>query len=256
MFYRKDKGTTVIITTEESGGYITKIIDRKNHLQRPMVANIDMLVIVISPVSPNPDFNLVDILLINAYKINADICLVVNKSDLDNKQSKAILSQYSYIKNKFAVSAKKGSGIRKFKKAIEGKTICFAGQSAVGKSSILNKLLPGIELETGEVSAKTQRGKHTTRQANLLEFKDGYVVDSPGFSMLELEMEDPNNIKDYYPDFLEYAAECKFNGCLHYSEPGCAVLEAAGEGKIDKERHERYKRIYEQMSERWKKRYG
>ncbi len=245
-----------IPSTEESGGYITKIIDRKNHLQRPMVANIDMLVIVISPVSPNPDFNLVDILLINAYKINADICLVVNKSDLDNKQSKAILSQYSYIKNKFAVSAKKGSGIRKFKKAIEGKTICFAGQSAVGKSSILNKLLPGIELETGEVSAKTQRGKHTTRQANLLEFKDGYVVDSPGFSMLELEMEDPNNIKDYYPDFLEYAAECKFNGCLHYSEPGCAVLEAAGEGKIDKERHERYKRIYEQMSERWKKRYG
>lgn len=245
-----------IPSTEESGGYITEIIDRKNNLLRPMVANVDTLVIVLSPASPNPDFNLVDILLINAYKISADVCLVINKSDLDSKQSKAIIEQYSNIEKRFVISAKTGRGIRKFKKAIEGKTICFAGQSAVGKSSILNRLLPGVELETGEVSAKTQRGKHTTRQANLLEFGDGYVVDSPGFSMLELELEDPNNIKDYYPDFLGYASNCKFNGCLHYSEPGCAVIEAVQNGEIDKDRHERYKKIYEQMSERWKKRYG
>lgn len=243
-------------SSDESGGYITNIVDRKNHLLRPMVANIDMLIIVLSPASPCPDFNLVDVLLINANKINVDVCIVINKSDLDKKLSKDIRQQYSYIEKRFIVSAKTGKGIRKLEKAIEGRTICFAGQSAVGKSSILNKLLPGVELETGEVSAKTQRGKHTTRQANLLNFKDGYVVDSPGFSMLELELEEPNNIKEYYPDFLEHAQNCKFNGCLHYSEPGCAVIEAVDKGIIDKNRHERYKKIYEQMSERWKKRYG
>ena len=245
-----------IPSTDESGGYITNIVNRKNHLLRPMVANIDMLVIVLSPESPKPDFNLVDILLINAEKIDADVCLVVNKEDLSKKSAADILSQYRHVEKRFVVSAKTKKGIRKFKKAIEGKTICFAGQSAVGKSSILNRLLPNVELQTGEVSEKTQRGKHTTRQADLLEYKNGYVVDSPGFSMLELELEDPVNIKEYYPDFAEYAAECKFNGCLHYSEPGCAVIEAVGNGEIDKDRHERYKKIYEQMSERWKKRYG
>jgi len=242
-------------STDESGGYITDIINRKNHLMRPMVANIDLLIIVISPASPGPDFNLVDILLINAYKIDADVCLVINKGDLDKKYAKDIMDKYAYIDKKFIISAKTNSGIKKFEKAIEGKTICFAGQSAVGKSSILNRMLPDADLQTGEVSRKTQRGKHTTRQANLLEYKDGYVVDSPGFSMLELELEDPNNIKDYYLDFIEYAHECKFNGCLHYSEPGCAVLEAVEKGEIDKNRHQRYKKIYDQMSERWKRRY-
>jgi len=244
-----------IKSTDESGGYITGIINRKNHLMRPMVANIDLLIIVVSPASPSPDFNLVDILLINAYKIDADVCLLINKGDLDKKQAKNILDKYAFIDKKFVVSAETNSGIRKFEKAIEGKTICFAGQSAVGKSSILNRLLPDADLQTGEVSRKTQRGKHTTRQANLLEYKDGYVVDSPGFSMLELELEDPMNIKDYYLDFIEYAHECKFNGCLHYSEPACAVLEAVEKGEIDKNRHQRYKKIYDQMSERWKRRY-
>lgn len=242
-------------STDESGGYITDIVNRKNHLMRPMVANIDLLIIVLSPASPSPDFNLVDILLINAYKIDAEVCLVINKGDLDKKHAKSIMEKYSYIDKKFVVSAKTNRGISDFEKAIEGKTICFAGQSAVGKSSILNRLLPNADLQTGEVSRKTQRGKHTTRQANLLEYKDGYVVDSPGFSMLELELEEPINIKDYYPDFMEYAHECKFNGCLHYSEPGCAVLEAVEQGKIDKGRHQRYKKIYEQMNERWKRRY-
>ncbi|MEX1378207.1 MAG: ribosome small subunit-dependent GTPase A [Eubacteriales bacterium] len=243
-------------STDESCGYITSIIDRKNHLLRPMVANIDMLVIVISPESPKPDFGLVDILLINAEKIDADVCLVINKEDLSKEYTEEILNQYRHIEKRFAVSAKTKKGISKFEKAIEGKTICFAGQSAVGKSSILNRLLPNVELQTGEVSEKTQRGKHTTRQADLLEYKNGYVVDSPGFSMLELELEDPVNIKDYYPDFLEYATGCKFNGCLHYTEPGCAVIEAVEKGEIDKDRHERYKKIYEQMNERWRKRYG
>lgn len=244
-----------IPSSEESGGYITKIINRKNHLLRPMVANIDMLIIVMSPCRPKPDFNLLDILLINANKIDADVCLVVNKDDLDKKYSQNIIDKYAHIEKRFIVSAETGKGIRKFTKAIEGKTICFAGQSAVGKSSILNRLLPDANLVTGEVSVKTQRGKHTTRQANLLEFNDGYVVDSPGFSMLELELEDPKNIKDYYPDFVELSHECKFNGCLHYSEPKCAVIEAVRQNKIDLDRHERYKKIYDQLSERWKKRY-
>lgn len=243
-------------SSDESDGYITDIVDRKNHLLRPMVANIDMLIIVLSPESPKPDFNLVDILLVNAFKINADICLVVNKCDLDSKYSQSILDKYPHILKRFALSAKTNKGIRNFKKAIEGKTICFAGQSAVGKSSVLNRLLPKANLQTGEVSKKTQRGKHTTRQANLLEYNKGYVVDSPGFSMLELDLEDPKNIKDYYPDFVEYSHECKFNGCLHYSEPKCAVIEAVKQGKIDADRHNRYKKIYEQMNERWKKRYG
>lgn len=244
-----------IPSTDESKGYITSIINRKNHLLRPMVANIDLLIIMLSPASPKPDFNLVDILLINAFKIDADVCLVINKGDLDKKYAKEILEKYAYIDKKFIVSAQTGKGIKEFQNAIKGKTICFAGQSAVGKSSVLNRLLPDANLQTGEVSVKTQRGKHTTRQANLLEFNDGYVVDSPGFSMLELALEDPQNIKDYYPDFNELAHKCKFNGCLHYSEPKCAVIEAVNEGDIDKDRHERYKKIYGLMNERWKRRY-
>jgi len=243
-------------STDEKEGYITDIINRKNHLLRPMVANIDMLIIVIAPESPKPDLNLVDILLINAEKIGADVCLAVNKADLSKKEAKKIIDMYRHLNKRFVISAKTKKGIRKFEKAIEGKTICFAGQSAVGKSSILNRLLPGVDLETGELSAKTQRGRHTTRQANLLKYGDGYVVDSPGFSMLELEIEDPQNIKDYYPDFREYSKGCKFAGCLHYSEPDCAVIEAVEHGKIDKDRHERYKKIFDQMNERWKKRYG
>lgn len=242
-------------STTESGGYITKIINRKNHLLRPMVANIDMLIIVMSPASPKPDFNLLDILLINASKIDAEVCLVVNKSDLDKKYAMNIIQKYSHIEKSFLVSAKSGKGIKEFEKAIEGKTICFAGQSAVGKSSILNSMLPDANLQTGEVSVKTQRGKHTTRQANLIEYKKGYVVDSPGFSMLELDLEDPSNIKDYYSDFVEYSHMCKYNGCLHYSEPKCAVIEAVQNGEIDKDRHTRYKKIYDQMTERWKRRY-
>ena len=244
-----------IPSSEESNGYITDIINRKNYLLRPMVANIDMLVIVLSPASPLPDFNLIDILLINAQKISADVCLVVNKDDLDKRNSKNIIAKYPHIGKKLTISAKKNRGIRKFRKAIKGKTICLAGQSAVGKSSILNRLLPDADLQTGEVSRKTQRGKHTTRQANLIRYGEGYIVDSPGFSMLELDLEDPNNIKNYYPDFAELEQECKFNGCLHYSEPGCAVIDAVEKGKIDRERHDRYRRIYEQMSERWKRRY-
>lgn len=239
----------------ESGGYILEVINRKNFLLRPLVANIDTLMITISPKKPRPDMQLVDILMINATKLNIDVCLIVNKCDLDIKESQRLIDCFPHIENKFMISAVTKVGIDELKEICTNRTLCFAGQSGVGKTSILNCILPELNFEVGDISRKTQRGKHTTRQADLIEFNGGYIVDSPGFSMLDLELVEPETLKDYYLDFLEYADGCKFNGCMHYSEPNCAVIAAVKANEIDPLRHKRYMKILDDMRERWKRRY-
>ena len=154
------------------------------------------------------------------------------------------------------VSACTGLGLDAAKTCLSGQICCFSGQSGVGKSTLLNALF-GLTQETGEISRKIQRGKNTTRHAQLFAFGDVMVIDTPGFSLLELdEVFDPVLLRDYYPEFIPYADQCRFSPCYHGSEPGCAVLRAAREGRIDKNRLDRYHTLLADCRQAWRDRYG
>lgn len=238
-------GDRVRITVDKKGsGFIVEIFPRKNELLRPAVANVDMLLIVLSASEPLPDLELADKLLIYCKKQGIRPVLVINKCDEgENDESREIKKQYSgALEDIVCVSAETGYGIGALEELLTGSTICLAGQSAVGKSSILNALL-GLELKTGELSAKTERGRHTTRHAELLNMPGGgLIADTPGFSMLESVQLEPEEIPGMYPEFVE-CGSCRFPGCMHVSEPDCAVKAALNEGRIDKSRYERYKKI-------------
>lgn len=240
---------------KEGGGSILEVFERKNVLERPMVANIDLLLITLCPVSPKPDLQLVDILLINTNIMKINVCLIINKCDLDIDEAKNIADKFSHLDNIIIMSAKDEIGMDELKDLCRNKTVCFAGQSGVGKSSILNVLIPNINAKVDEMSRKTKRGRHTTRQTSLIAFNGGFIVDSPGFSMLELKLMDPIKLKEYYPDFLEHAAGCRYLSCMHNTEPDCTVIQAVINGKLDNDRHTRYKRLMNDMNERWKRRY-
>ena len=236
-------------------GYLTKILDRKNIIIRPRVSNIDLIIIVIAATDPPPDYALVDKMLINAEMMNTDAIICINKHDLTGKKvAEDIAKQYLDI-DTVIVSAHKNSGIKQLKKYCKDKTICLGGQSGTGKTSLLNVLMPGMSLEVGEVSRKTKRGKHTTRHAELIPFNGGYLVDTPGFSLLELPMMEPNELQKYYKDFAEYEGGCKYKTCRHSSEPGCLVIEAVENGKISKERHKRYQLLLKEAEKKWRNRY-
>ncbi|MCK5129966.1 MAG: ribosome small subunit-dependent GTPase A [Clostridiales bacterium] len=240
---------------ETHEGVLKKLLDRKNLMIRPRVANIDLIIIVIAAMDPPPDYTLVDKMLINAEMMHTDAIICINKHDLTGKKvAEKIANQYLDI-DTLIVSAHKNSGIKQLKKYCQDKTICFGGQSGTGKSSLLNVIMPDSTIEVGEVSKKTKRGKHTTRHAELIPFNGGYLVDTPGFSLLELPMMEPNELQDYYKDFAEFEGGCKYKTCRHDSEPGCLVLEAVNENKISKERHERYRTLLKEAEEKWRSRY-
>ena len=154
------------------------------------------------------------------------------------------------------VSALTNEGIEQLKQQTRGKTICLSGQSGVGKTSITNALLPGHAFQTGELSKKTSRGKHTTRHAELLPLpQGGTLVDTPGFSLMELPLMEPEALYTLYPEFDAYQNQCRFDGCLHHAEPDCAVKQAVAQGKLDEPRYQRYLQILQQVQEKWRKRY-
>ena len=239
-------GDEVLFTVDKKGaGFIVEILPRRNELLRPAVSNVDMLLIVLSAKEPQPDLELADKLLIYCQKQGIRPVIVVNKCDSgETEESKSIARQYSgAVEDIVCVSAETGFGVERLAALLTGSTICLAGQSAVGKSSILNSLL-GLELKTGELSAKTERGRHTTRHAELLQMPSGgLIADTPGFSLLESVQLEPEEIPGMYPEFSEYGSACRFPGCLHISEPDCAVKQALSDGKIDPARYERYKKI-------------
>lgn len=243
-------------STELKEGYLINIHDRQNQLQRPEVSNVDTLLIVTAPKSPAADLLLMDRLLINAVQMGMDVVFCVNKMDLDADGAQAILDQYRHIENRLITSTITGEGVKELEAHCTGHTVCFAGQSGVGKSSLLNSILPDASLEVGDVSRKISRGKHTTRHAQLLPFRDGgYLVDTPGFSLLDLPLMEPEKLKEFYPDFADYEGDCRFNGCLHHKEPGCAVKQSIKDGHLHDGRHQRYMTLLEEMTERWKHRY-
>lgn len=244
-------------TVGEEDGWIEEILPRKSQCLRPPVANVTLLCIVAAP-RPAPDWLLVDKLLIFARK--QDLCpvLIINKSDMEPEGETAMLARAMYAGAEtevFSVSARDSRGLDDLRRRLSGEICCFSGQSGVGKSTILNALF-GLSQETGDISRKIQRGKNTTRHAQLFTVGDIQVIDTPGFSLLEMdEVFDPVLLRDYYPEFAPYADQCRFSPCYHGSEPGCAVLQAAREGKIHPMRLEGYHTLLSDCRQAWRDRY-
>ena len=226
---------------------IDDLYDRKNSLIRPYVANVDLAVIVVSP-KPKPDFLLVDKVIVNAIDENIEPIIVCNKSDV----SKLDLSEYKNFKV-FYTSAKTEDGIKELKNYLSNKTVCLIGQSAVGKSSLINAMA-NLNLQTGGLAKKTERGKHTTRQTELIKCDDFWVIDTCGFSLLNTIDIEPEELRLYYEEFLSYADECRYHGCTHTTEPDCEIIRRVGVD-IPKGRYERYVEIFKELEEKRRKKY-
>lgn len=244
-----------IISEEKKTGNVAAILPRKNALIRPAVANVDQALLIFAAASPNPNFNLLDRFLVMMGRQDVPVILCFNKCDLiteEQQQEIASIYEASGCKILF-VSAKKELGLKELQKILEGKTTTVAGPSGVGKSSLINLLAPEACMETGEISKKIERGRHTTRHAELIQLKgDGYIMDTPGFSSLYLPEMEKEELQDCYPEFAAFEPYCRFHGCSHISEPDCGVKEALSEGKIHPVRYENYCQLYGELKDRKK----
>ena len=244
-----------IISEEKKTGNVAAILPRKNALIRPAVANVDQALLIFAAASPNPNFNLLDRFLVMMGRQDVPVILCFNKCDLiteEHQQEIASIYEASGCKILF-VSAKKELGLKELQKILEGKITTVAGPSGVGKSSLINLLAPEACMETGEISKKIERGRHTTRHAELIQLKgDGYIMDTPGFSSLYLPEMEKDELQDCYPEFAAFEPYCRFQGCSHISEPDCGVKEALSERKIHPVRYENYCQLYGELKDRKK----
>lgn len=245
-------GDMVEITVEHGKGMVEKILPRKNRFVRPAVANVDALVVFAANVNPVTEPYLIDRVAAIAGDQEVAVYICVNKSDLDP----AIDLVRIYENAGFPViraSAETGQGVEELRALLQGKLTAFTGNTGVGKSSMLNRLCPELQLATGEVSEKLGRGRHTTRHVELYKLdKDTYVADTPGFASFDTEEMDvilKENLQYAFPDLGPYIGDCQFHDCSHRAEPGCAVRQAVEEGKIEKSRYESYLRLYEKASQ-------
>lgn len=245
-------GDMVEITVEHGKGMVEKILPRKNRFVRPAVANVDALVVFAANVNPVTEPYLIDRVAAIAGDQEVAVYICVNKSDLDP----AIDLVRIYENAGFPViraSAETGQGVEELRALLQGKLTAFTGNTGVGKSSMLNRLCPQLQLATGEVSEKLGRGRHTTRHVELYKLdKDTYVADTPGFASFDTEEMDvilKENLQYAFPDLGPYIGDCQFHDCSHRAEPGCAVRQAVEEGKIEKSRYESYLRLYEKASQ-------
>jgi len=244
-----------IIDEENKIGNIGEILPRENALIRPAVANIDQALVIFAVTRPEPNLNLLDRFLLMMRQQEKKCIICFNKADLAAKEDRERLFSV-YEKSGcpvLFVSAKNKQGMEELLVRLKGKTTTVAGPSGVGKSSIINTIQSEITMETGDISEKIARGKHTTRHCELIAVgEDTFIMDTPGFSslgMFELKKEE---LKFYYPEFEDYKDRCRFNGCDHLNEPDCEVKRAVEEGKIDLKRYENYKLLYEELKNRKK----
>ncbi len=242
-----------IIDSEKDLGNIVEILPRFNSLIRPAVANVDQTIIIFAVSEPEPNFNLLDRFLVSMEKSGVKTIICFNKTDLskDNIETCRSYSKSGY--ETLFISARENEGIDELRLLLSGKTTVFAGPSGVGKSSTLNAIKPEAEAQTGTVSEKIKRGKHTTRHSELMHIEgDTYIMDTPGFSSLYVDSIEPEDLKEYFPDIAAYTGKCRFNMCNHISEPDCLVQKAVHDGDISQVRYDDYVMIYNDLKEKRK----
>lgn len=241
-------GDDVEIEVSNGKGVIEEIFERKSQLIRPTVANVTQAFVVFAVKNPDINFDLLNRFLILCEHNNIEAIVCLNKVDLVSEEEKVAIKQkivdigYEVL----YINAKKGIGVEKLREKLDNNETVLCGPSGAGKSTLINTLTEKYHMETGEVSEKIGRGKHTTRHSELIDVVGGYIVDTPGFSTLEVNFIEKEDLRYSFPEFEEYNNLCKFRGCLHYKEPNCAVKKAVEEGKINKYRYDFYIRTLEE----------
>ena len=240
-----------VTDTEKLEGYVTEILPRKNELFRPLVSNIDLLLVTFAVTSPEPSFVLIDKLIVTAEARKIPVAICINKCDLDEEKAKEYARTYELCGYPVVVcSAETGKNLDPLRELLRDKTTALAGNSGVGKSSLLNAIGESFNLKTGSVSDKIRRGKHTTRHTELFPLSfGGYVLDTPGFGSYELERLSFRDLPSLFPEIARHEGGCRFSGCSHIKEPDCSVKDALFEGKISKSRYESYTELYEQLKQ-------
>jgi len=244
-------GDNVTIEVANGKGVIEELHERTTELIRPTVANVTLAFVVFAMKSPDLNFDLLNrfLVLCESNSIESIVCL--NKMDLvtedERIEIKSKINDIGY--EVLFINAKEGLGIETLKEKIKDNVTVFCGPSGAGKSTLINALTGRASMETGKVSDKVGRGKHTTRHSELIDVYNGYIVDTPGFSNLDVSFMEKENLKYCFPEFAELNNECRFRGCIHHKEPNCAVKEAVETGKVNKYRYEFYIRVLEEIIE-------
>ena len=245
-----DQVEIAVLNEAEKLGNVEEILPRKNELIRPAVSNIDMALVIFAAAKPDPNFNLLDrfLCMMEFQKVPVTICF--NKTDLVDD---AVIEEYRAIYEPagykvMTTCTKTGEGVSEVKSLLKGKTTTVAGPSGVGKSSLINALQSDVRMQTGVISDKIDRGKHTTRHSEIIPvMENSYIMDTPGFSSMDVPGFEKEDLWTCFPEFREYEPYCKFQGCSHINEPNCGVKDALSEGKISAVRYENYKLSYEEL---------
>ena len=242
-----------ILDQQEQTGNLIRILPRKNSLIRPAVANVDQAFVIFALENPKPNFMLLDRFLIMMEQAEVPAVICFNKKDLASEEETRTLCEiyrnccYQVILS----SALEKEGLDEIHRILKGKTTVVAGPSGVGKSSLTNLLQGEVQMETGEISRKLKRGRHTTRHSQVIPVgEDTFLMDTPGFSSLYLMNMEEQDLKNYFPEFRKYEDTCRFQGCRHIHEPGCRVKEALENGEISRLRYEDYLSLYEELKEK------